>query len=160
MRERLTARGIVTVGDEPLKLTLNTATLGYTGTELADYLREACMEVEFCDPPPAVMMISPDHTADELARLERVLTALPPRPVLRPFALPKAAPVRVLSPREALFAPRELVPLDLARGRICAEAAVSCPPAVPPVMSGECIDDATIAVCRYYGIESIAVVKR
>ena len=79
--------------------------------------------------------------------------------MLRPFALPKVAPVRVLSSREALFAPREAVSIDKAEGRVCAEAAVSCPPAVPPVMSGERIDAATIAVCRYYGIESIAVVK-
>jgi arginine/lysine/ornithine decarboxylase len=80
--------------------------------------------------------------------------------VLRPFALPKASPVRVLSPREALFAPREEVPIGQALGRICAEVAVSCPPAVPPVMCGERIDEAVIAVCRYYGIENIFVIKR
>lgn len=159
LRARLAARGFVMMGDEPLKLTVNTAPLGYRGDELADILREHNIEVEFADPTTVVMMVSADHTSEELAKLEQALITLPPRPVLRPFALPKPTPVRVLSLREALFSPREEVPTELALGRICAEVAVSCPPAVPPVMCGECIDDATVAICRYYGIGSIFVVK-
>ncbi len=160
LRARLEAQGLYTMGDEPLKLTVNTHSLGYTGRELTDLLRKEKIEVEFADPTTVVMMVSADHTGEELAALERSLTSLPPRPVLRPQALPKTNPVRVLSPREALFAPREEVPIEQALGRICAEVAVSCPPAVPPVMCGECIDDATVAICRYYGIKTIMVVKR
>lgn len=160
LRARLKAQGLVIMGDEPLKLTVNTSSLGYRGDELADLLRERGIEVEFADPTTVVMMLSADHTSEELARLEQALVGLPSRPVLRPMALPKTRPVCVLSPREALFAPREEAKIEAALGRICAEVTVSCPPAVPPVMCGERIDDATVAVCRYYGVESIAVVKR
>ncbi|MBR5722879.1 MAG: hypothetical protein IKX57_04555, partial [Oscillospiraceae bacterium] len=44
-------------------------------------------------------------------------------------------------------------------GRICAEFAVSCPPAVPIVMCGERVTEEAIVCMQYYGIEHCTVIK-
>ena len=70
-----------------------------------------------------------------------------------------APPERVMSIRQALLSPWEEVPADQAVGRICAAPSVSCPPAVPVVVSGERIEADAAEVFRYYGISSVYVVK-
>ena len=61
--------------------------------------------------------------------------------------------------REAVLAPQEMVPAAEAVGRICAAPAVSCPPAVPIVVSGEVIPAQALPLFARYGIGRVAVVK-
>ncbi len=72
-----------------------------------------------------------------------------------PFALP--APEIVVTVREALFAPREVLPIEDAVGRICADPALSCPPAIPVVLPGERIRAAHLPLLRHYQKTRIAV---
>ena len=53
------------------------------------------------------------------------------------FTLPKTA----LTPREAILAESEIIPVEKAVGRISADSACPCPPGVPVVMPGEIIDE-------------------
>ena len=66
---------------------------------------------------------------------------------------------QVMSIREAIFADSERVSTDNALERICASPTVSCPPAVPIVISGERIDSNHIELFKHYGIETVEVVK-
>ena len=66
---------------------------------------------------------------------------------------------RALSIREAVFSPKERVEVSSSAGRICAESAVSCPPAVPIAVCGEIISNEQISLFKKYGIEYISVVK-
>ena len=68
-------------------------------------------------------------------------------------------PDRVLSVREAFFMPHERIPVSEAIGRICGAPAVSCPPAIPIVISGERISAEAIGVFRHYGINEVEVIK-
>ena len=61
--------------------------------------------------------------------------------------------------REAVLAPQEMVPAAEAVGRICAAPAVSCPPAIPIVVSGETVPPEALPLFARYGIEKAAVVK-
>lgn len=73
-----------------------------------------------------------------------------------------AAPHRpqvAMSIREALLSPSEVIPVRESEGRICAAPTVSCPPAIPVVISGEIIDEAAIATFLRYGIDTVSVVK-
>ena len=159
-RERLTEHGInAENGDEPLKLTLYPQTYGYTGVELADYLRGHQMECEFADPNYLVLMISPTHTHADMEKLTNVLMALPRREALHHCPPPLVRPRRVLSMREAAFSPSEVLPVGQCIGRVLAAATVGCPPAVPIVASGEVVDEGCLACFDYYGIETCAVVK-
>lgn len=51
--------GPLALESEPLKVTLDAATLGMTGTELAEALRSAKVECEYADPRYVVLMFTP-----------------------------------------------------------------------------------------------------
>jgi hypothetical protein len=60
---------------------------------------------------------------------------------------------------EAVFSPKKTVRVTEAKGLVCASPLVSCPPAVPIVISGEEITDGAIKIFQLYGIETVAVSK-
>ena len=62
--------------------------------------------------------------------------------------------------RQALMSGGETVPVEKARGRICASAGVGCPPAIPVAVPGEIIGESAVEMLEYYGIKTIAVVKQ
>ena len=64
-----------------------------------------------------------------------------------------------MSIREAMLSPTETVRISDAKGRICGTPAVSCPPAVPIIVSGERVTDEVIELLKFYGTEYIKVVK-
>ena len=68
-------------------------------------------------------------------------------------------PKQVMRIREALFSPWEEIPVAQAVGRICAAPTVSCPPAVPIVVSGEVIQKDAVDVFSYYGRKTVCVVQ-
>ena len=145
--------------DEPLKLTLYPHHFGYTGIEVAQYLRDHGIECEFADPDHVVLMFTPAITEGDTERLTEVLLSLPRRTPLLLCPPPLVRPERVLSVREALLSPAETLPVSECVGRVLAAATVGCPPAVPIVVSGERIDDGAVECFGYYGIESCSVVK-
>lgn len=145
--------------DEPLKLTICPRRYGYTGMEVAEYLRENNIECEFADPDFVVMMVTPSITEMELDRVVEVLGTLPRREEIsdRPPSLVK--PKRVLSIREALLSPSEVLPVSECVGRVLAAATVGCPPAVPILVSGEVIDKSAVECFKYYDIKVCSVIK-
>ena len=159
IRAEAVARGFSVIGCEPLKLTLDAISLGYTGLALADYLRDAGIECEYADDRYLVLMASADNNEEDFARLSRALAALPGRDahILPPPPMRERGEA-VLSIREAMLARAERVPLAKALGRIAATPTVSCPPAVPILVSGERIDAPALDLLSYYGIEEIDVV--
>ena len=49
--------------------------------------------------------------------------------------------------------------MEQALGRVCAMPTVSCPPAIPIVVSGERITPAAVELMQQYHIDTIAVIK-
>ncbi len=160
LKETLTAAGYAVTGDEPMKVTVRPRARGYTGDALAALLRERDIVVEYHDPDVVVLMPTPQNTPDELCRVGRVLADIPPRSPISAAPPPYRKPMVRLSPRQALFAPRETVPAANAVGRVLADPAVSCPPAVPILSCGEIVDEAAAARFAYYGVQDLTVVKR
>ena len=159
LRRTLTAEGWTCVGDEPLKLTLCPKSRGYTGAELAALLERRNIFCEFADPDHVVFMFAPSLPARCCGTLLDGLRAAAPREPIPEEPPALSAPRRVLTPREAMLAPAETMPVDRAAGRVLASPGVSCPPAVPILLCGEVIDEAAIRAFRYYGIERVDVVK-
>ncbi len=159
LREDLRRAQWTPVGNEPLKLTLATKSHGYTGTEVARLLERRNIVCEFADPDYIVFMVTNRVIAAVNAVLRpMLLSTLPKSPVTaQPPILCK--PDRVLSPREAMLAPAETLPVEQALGRVLASPGVSCPPAVPILVCGERIDGPAVEAFRYYGIEQVAVVR-
>ena len=160
LKERLTAHGYTLVGDEPIKLTVSAKPYGYRGDVLAELLEKQGIVCEFCDPDFLVLMFSSETSAKDLRRLEKGLLAIQKQdPILAP---PPCLPstTAILSPREALLAPSELTPIEEAEGKILAAPSVSCPPAIPILISGERIHADAVKCFQYYGIEICRTVKK
>ncbi len=159
-RGKLMAQGInANSGNEPLKLTLYPRLYGYTGVEVAHHLREHNIECEFSDPDYVVLMFTPAITDRDVAHLTEVLLSLPRRDAISLCPPPLIKPRRVMSVREAMLSPSEVLPVTACIGRVAAAATVGCPPAVPVVASGEVIDEGCLACFDYYGIKTCCVVK-
>ena len=147
---------------------LDAAALGLTGQALADYLRQNGMECEYADPRYLVLMFTPENPVEDIARLEAALAELcaggippaePPAEHREAFcALARQAEPR-LTVRQAVFVPQETIPAGSALGRVCALPTVSCPPAIPIVVSGEVIGPAALELFAAYGVETVSVVK-
>jgi arginine/lysine/ornithine decarboxylase len=142
-----------------MKLTVAAKAFGYLGTELAELLRQKDIECEFADPDYLVLMLTPENTEEDLARLQAALLGIPRK---APIEVPPAMPGRgeqVLSIREAMLSPSEEVCVEEAVGRILASPSVGCPPAVPLLVCGQRITAADLPRFRYYGIDRLRVVK-
>ena len=159
-RIRLTENGFTAHNAEPLKLTLYPNDYGYTGYQVAEYLRQNRIECEFADPNYLVLMFTPAISERDMMRLAEVLVSLPRRAPLLLCPPPSVCPERAMSVREALLSPSEILPARACIGRVLAAATVGCPPAVPIVASGEIIDESCLRCFEYYGIETCCVVKQ
>ena len=156
VRARLRWAGWTVEQSDPLRLTL-TAPAGRTGTELSQILRDGGVECEYADEKHLVAMVTPENTPEELWRLPALLgeNRVPARET---ELLPPLRAERVLSVREALFAPAERVAREEALGRVCAGPTVACPPAIPIVVAGERIDRSALELLARYGVAWVDVV--
>ncbi len=159
LKRRLRAMGWSLAGDEPLKITLAPRSFGYTGDGVHDHLRRFGMECEFSDPDYLTAMVTPETGEEGLNRLEEALRALPRRAALPPPPAPPPPGEQVLSLRQALLSPAEELPAEQAPGRILAAPGVSCPPAVPLLISGQRITEEAVRAFRRYGIRTVSCVR-
>ena len=159
LKARLATHGYTLVGDEPMKVTVAPKSFGYRGDELAALLRERGIECEFADPDYTVLMLTPEVGEDGLARLASALLSVERREAILTLPPRMPRPERALAPREALLSPTEEMDAGRSAGRILANPTVACPPAVPVVVCGERIDEASLECFRYYGITRCRVVK-
>ena len=160
--------GPLALESEPLKVTLDAAVLGLSGTELAEKLRAAKIECEYADPRYLVLMFTPDNPPQDFERLSVAVLRIAEElvgPVTLPeetageFAALERGLHRRCTIRQAVFAPQEQLPAEQAVGRICAMPTVSCPPAIPIVVSGEQITPAAAAWMKRYHVEEVSVIR-
>ena len=160
--------GPLALESEPLKVTLDAAILGLSGTELAEKLRAAKIECEYADPRYLVLMFTPDNPPQDFERLTAAVLRIAEElvgPVTLPeetageFAELERGLHRCCTIRQAVFAPQEQLPAEQAVGRICAMPTVSCPPAIPIVVSGEQITPAAAAWMKRYHVEEVSVIR-
>ena len=158
MRQALQRNGWLVKETEPLKLTVEMPH-GITGQALAERLRKEQIECEYADPEYVVCMFTPENSMQDI---QKVIEAFGENtsPYMDKMPLKAAKCEQVISIREAIFVEHEEIAVSEAGGRICGTPTVSCPPAIPIVVSGEKIDEAAIKLFDYYGITTIDVTKR
>ncbi len=160
LKNDLSNAGYTLIGIEPLKITLAPKDYGYTGEELADILKKENIVCEFSDRDFLVMMLTPENSDDELARVKKALVNIPIREKIDEKMPSLGTPKRVLSIREATMSQSAQYGICDALGKTLALASVSCPPAIPIVVCGEEIDEKAIEVFKYYGIEKVRCVEK
>ena len=159
LKADLAAQGWAVAESEPLKVTLHASKRGWRGDALADFLRQNGVECEYADPDDLVLMVSPQNSPEDLEKVRAALAAAGQGSEAPQTPPQMARPRQAMGIRAALLAPAEEVPVAAAAGRVCAAPTVGCPPAVPVVVSGEEISPDAAAVFRYYGIETVRVVR-
>lgn len=159
LKNALIQHGYTILSGEPMKITISTKEFGYTGNEIANLLMESDIYPEFYDSDYIVLMPSPYNTKDDLKRLETCLCKIERKSVVF-NSFPKLERARkVMNVRQALFAPSKMIEVSKSLGQVCSSVSVSCPPAILPVIPGEVISESSIEVMKYYGIETVRVVK-
>ena len=159
LKNTLIQHGYTILSGEPMKITISTKEFGYTGNEIANLLMECDIYPEFYDSDYIVLMPSPYNTKDDLKRLETCLCKIERKSVVF-NSFPKLERARkVMSVRQALFAPSKMIKVSKSLGQVCSSVSVSCPPAILPVIPGEVISESSVEVMKYYGIETVRVVK-
>ena len=121
------------------------------GFSLARALRERGVYPEMADTGHVVAILTCADGPEELSRLEQALSGTGltgPCPSIPP---PPDPPEAVLTPRRALFAPRERVLLSQSAGRISACQIAPYPPGVPVVAPGERIEKKHLAYLLQIG---------
>ena len=155
--QELKKNGWEVLNSEPLKITI-VAPSGKNGYDLAEKLRQNQIECEYADESYVVCMISPENSRDNLQELIKALgeNLLPydERTNLSPLKIKMGCSIR-----QAIFGESEMIPVMDSIGRICGAPLVSCPPAIPIVVSGEIITKDAVELLVYYGIKEIEVCK-
>lgn len=161
LKKTLSENGISPLESEPLKLVLDATAIGYTGEEIAAHLRGEKIEIEFSDRDFAVFMFTPENSDRDFKRLENALLSLPKRePKKEQSPLPMPNTKKACSIRDAVFSPKKTVPVTEAKDMVCASPLVSCPPAVPIVMSGEIITEEAISWFSHYKTEYVEIIAK
>lgn len=159
LKNTLIQHGYTILFGEPMKITISTKEFGYTGNEIANLLMECDIYPEFYDSDYIVLMPSPYNTKDDLKRLETCLCGIERKPILinKPPKLEQSK--KAMNVRQALFSSSITLDVSKSLGQVCSSVTVSCPPAILPVIPGEVISESSIEVMKYYGIETVRVVK-
>lgn len=144
---------------DPLHLVWNTAHGGISGRGAAAHLRKLGIEAEYADDFFLILLLSPFNTQEDYARLRRALATMQQGEPFAPSDLLPAPPPVAMAPREALLADSERLPVRQAAGRVAAQTACPCPPAIPAVMPGERITAECASLLTHSGILEIQVVK-
>ena len=159
LKNALIQHGYTILSGEPMKITISTKEFGYTGNEIANFLMECDIYPEFYDSDYIVLMPSPYNTKDDLKRLETCLCKIERKSVVFNSFHKLERARKVMNVRQALFAPSTMIEVSKSLGQVCSSVSVSCPPAILPVIPGEVIGESSVEVMKYYGIETVRVVK-
>jgi arginine decarboxylase len=135
------------------KLAVNTLDIGLAGIEVADLLRdEYDMQIEFGDIGNILAYLS---VGDRFQDIERLVGAL--AEIRRRYKKDRSGlmdheyitPQVVLTPKEAFYSDKTMLPLENSADRIAAEFVMSYPPGIPIVAPGERITKEIIGYINY-----------
>jgi arginine/lysine/ornithine decarboxylase len=165
LRKELESLGYLFYGNEPLKLVFDLRHSALSGEEFGDAMRTHRIECEYSDPDFLVTMWTPfNNFPEDGEKLFKAAKALLPaykkssgqKPELSTH-LPKVKH----QPYEVLYRPHFTMKVTdpALPGHVAADALISCPPAVSPVVAGEIIDENAIKILKYYGFETVEVLR-
>ncbi len=121
------------------------------GFALGSALRARGAYPEMADAGHVVSILTCADGPGQFARLERLLGETGPTGPCASIQPPPEAPEAVLTPRQALFAPRVRLPLADCAGQIAAGQIAPYPPGVPVIAPGERIEKKHLAYLREIG---------
>lgn len=159
-KAKISSFGYFVEKTEPLKIVVNIKKAGYSAEEFIQELEKSKIIPEMCDDDFVVFMASPENKERDFERLgEAFGKILPPKALKSEEVIVKPSKhEQKLSIRDAVFAQHKTLAVEDSVGKICGAPTVSCPPAVPVVISGEIITGQDVVFMKKYGIDTVDVV--
>ena len=109
---------------------------------------------EMADGGHVVFIPTCADSPEDFTRLEEALRQVDLGPCPG-YPAPPEPPEMVLTPRQALFAPRKSLPLEQAEGQVAACQVAPYPPGVPVIAPGERVDKKSIAYLKQIGYNTL-----
>lgn len=141
------------------RITVETIKKGITGNQMLKLLMENKVMCEYADPDYVVLMFTAQTCEKDFERIIKAFYVnrnYGGRIAERPELSLLHPQVRYM-PHELLFVGGKDVNVDESEGKILCAPAVSCPPAVSVVVSGEVISAQAVKIFKYYGINTVNV---
>ena len=157
LKKRLEGCGYSFIGDEKAKITIDAKKYGYQGDLLSSLLIKESIIPEFYDKDIVVLMVSSENTKLELEKLENALLSIPKKDAISKQAFTYTPLTQKMSTRDGFTSEKVLIGVDNSLGCVFASQSISCPPAVSIAVSGEVINESTIELFKYYGVEKIYI---
>ena len=158
--ELLKSKGIKNTSEEPIKITADFSDLEKNGFNVPEHFRKYNIEFEYADNDFVVFMATAQNSDKDFLRLKEAIETLPDfrkTNEKNKFSFVKGK--QKISIRDAIFSKSINTPIEYAVGKICSTPTVSCPPAIPIVVSGEEITKEHIELLKYYGKTHINVIS-
>ena len=152
LKEYLSKYGYEILQSEPLKLTILA-----DGDILSAHLRECQIEPEYSDKTCVVMMLNLENSQDDLLKIQKALTGITPPKPSSPPKLKQSN--KIINVRQAFLSPYTTADVEASVGCVCASPCISCPPAVPIVISGEVITPNHVEILKFYNHKTIQIIK-
>ena len=144
---------------DPTRISLNTKSIGLTGTACAEFFRKFKIEPEYADNDFIVLIATPFNIDEDFLSLYNAILNLPVKPKVKEDPFYFDLPNVKISLREALFSLFEKIKTKDALNKICAQTLCICPPGIPILVPGEVVDEKAIKLLLSYGIFSFNVLK-
>lgn len=139
---------------DPTKLSVTTRNMGLNGMELYDILRdEYNIQMETGDVYNSLAILSLGDDYDHVDALIEALIDIEKKYHRERIDYKKIDlhyPEVVLTPREAFYAEKEVIPLEETLGRISGETLMSYPPGIPVISYGERINASVIEQIKLF----------
>ncbi|MGG0658446.1 aminotransferase class I/II-fold pyridoxal phosphate-dependent enzyme [Rummeliibacillus pycnus] len=138
------------------KLVIRVNDCGLTGFEVYTLLKEKYqIQMELAEGYVVMAVITTADTENSLKKLVWALSDIDrvyggKTPIYSTSVTPTHANKLLISPRDAHYAEHELVPVDMAIGKISADLLMIYPPGIPLVIPGELISEEVIQQYHYY----------
>lgn len=123
------------------KLGINVCGLGYTGYQMEQKLRkEYNIQIELSDLYNILAIVSIGDRKEHLEALIKALKDISTKTEVKEFkctAMIPHSPKMIVSPRDAFYSPKKVVPLEESMGEIAGEMVMAYPPGIPVICMGE-----------------------
>lgn len=147
---------------DPMRIVLDAEKYGCNGVQLDREFAENNVTCEFADQKYAVMLFSTSQPLTDFPKILEAAKNIPKNTAVEDSVLFLPAslsiPKTAMPLTAALFSRSEEIPLNKARGRICASIVAPCPPGVPVIMPGEIFSEREIRALDLWGVETVRAV--
>ncbi|MEA4888071.1 MAG: aminotransferase class I/II-fold pyridoxal phosphate-dependent enzyme [Clostridiaceae bacterium] len=163
-REDINGQGFYDYDETKIVVKVND--LGLTGFQVYDLMRqEFNIQLELAETYVVLAVVGIGDDESTINRLVEALQSIAGRYYGRqnPFLLDQSSlfekPMTVVSPREAFYSPKRLVPIDKAVGEICAESIMIYPPGIPLAIPGEKMSQNIVDHYQFYRQQNCVVMN-